>query len=328
MQGTCSVRMVQPMMRLAWGNEALRDLVPEQVASLDLDARLPLREAQGVVAVASERLRDETLGLKLGRTLAFGTGGTFDYVVRTAPTVRESLQMAARYAPLIAKPLAITLESWKRYSVIRLDDEVPWSRHMADFALSAWHQAHAADELPKGARPEYWFPYSAPADSSEHQRIFTGGSVRFNAPFLGVVFERDYEDAPMLFSDPALHLLIRARADTLLEGLSDSRVTLRVRHLIAETLRAGAEPSALSVAHLLRMSRRTLSRKLDQEGTSFSEELDKTRRELGLSLVQKTKLSLIEVAFQLGFSHVESFNRAFKRWTGTTPLVYRAYHTR
>lgn len=328
MEASCSVRMLQPILRLASGNEAVRDLIPEQLAALDLDARVPLREAHAGLTLASERLRDDSIGLKLGRYMAFGTGGTFDYVVRSAGTVRESLEVAARYTRLIANPFSVTLERWKRHAVIRFDDDVPWSRQTADFALSAWHKAHASEELPKSAQPEYWLPHSAPADTTEYQRTFSGGVLRFNAPFLGLVFERECEDAPMPVSDPVLHSLIRARADTLLEGLADSRVTLRVRRLIGETIRSGAEPSALGVARLLRMSRRTLSRKLDQEGTSFSEELDKTRRELGLSLVQRTKLSLVEVAFQLGFSHVESFNRAFKRWTGTTPLVYRASHER
>jgi AraC-like DNA-binding protein len=324
MDATCSVRMVQPLMRLATGNELVRDLVPEQVAALDPDARIPLREAHAVLSVASERLRDDTLGLKLGRLMSFGTGGTFDYAVRSASTVRESLEVAARYSRLIANPFAVTLERWKRYAVIRFDDEVPWSPHIADFGLSAWYTAHVADELPQAARAEYWLPHAAPADTSEYHRTFKGGTLRFNAPFLGVVFEREYEEAPMPVSDPVLHSIICARADSLLASVADSRVTLRVRRLIAEMIRAGSEPSALGVARMLRMSRRTLSRRLDQESTSFSEELDKTRREIGLSLVQKTKVPLVEVAFQLGFSHVESFNRAFKRWTGTTPLVYRA----
>ena len=73
----------------------------------------------------------------------------------------------------------------------------------------------------------------------------------------------------------------------------------------------------------MRMSRRTLSRKLEHEGTSFFAVTDGVRREMALAYVLDRRLELTEVAFLLGFSHVESFHRAFKRWTGETPVGYR-----
>jgi AraC-like DNA-binding protein len=329
MDESCSVRMVQPFMRFASNHEVVKDLVAQQLFSMDLDSRIPLREAHGALQVASERLGDRDLGLKLGNSFTFGTGGTFDFVVRSAATVGDSLAVAARYSKLLASPFSVTLERWKRHSVLRFDDEIPWSRYTGDFGLAAWYRAHAADELPKASRPECWFPYAPPEDTREYHRVFPGMSLKFGAPFLGLVFDRDYEDAPMPVSDPVLHSLVCARADSLLTTINEQQaITLRVRRVIAHAIHQGAEPSALGVARVLHMSRRTLSRRLDQEGTSFTNELDKTRRELGLSYVGESKLSLIEVAFQLGFAHVESFNRAFKRWTGTTPLAYRTAHER
>jgi AraC-like DNA-binding protein len=329
MDESCSVRMVQPFMRFASNHEVVKELVVQALFSMDLDDRIPLREAHGALAVASERLRDDNLALKLGSSFAFGSGGTFDYVVRSAATVSDSLAVAARYSKLLASPFSVTLERWKRHSVIRFDDEIPWARHVGDFGLAAWFRAHASDELPKASRPECWFPYAPPEDTSEYHRAFPGASLRFGAPFLGLVFDRDYENAPMPVSDPVLHALVCARADSLLATVNEQQaITLRVRRVIAHAIHQSTEPTALSVARILHMSRRTLSRRLDQEGTSFTDELDKTRRELGLSYVKESKLSLIEVAFQLGFAHVESFNRAFKRWTGTTPLAYRTANVR
>ena len=48
MDESCSVRMVQPFMRFASGHEVVKDLVAQQLFSMDLDARIPLREAHGV----------------------------------------------------------------------------------------------------------------------------------------------------------------------------------------------------------------------------------------------------------------------------------------
>jgi len=66
-----------------------------------------------------------------------------------------------------------------------------------------------------------------------------------------------------------------------------------------------------------------MSRRLEGEGTSFTDELDNARRQLALAYLKDGETPLKEAAFRLGFSHAESFHRAFKRWTGETPLGYR-----
>jgi AraC-like DNA-binding protein len=58
---------------------------------------------------------------------------------------------------------------------------------------------------------------------------------------------------------------------------------------------------------------------LESDGTTFRVELDELRRELALRLVATRSLSLMEITRLLGFSQVQGFHRAFKRWTGQTP---------
>jgi AraC-like DNA-binding protein len=117
--------------------------------------------------------------------------------------------------------------------------------------------------------------------------------------------------------------VLRKYADVLLAELPKAEsLTERVRALITEQLVAG-EPSAERIARALHMSRRTLARKLDQEGTSFKDLLEGTRRHLALRYVGGHDLGMTEIAFLLGFSQAAPFHRAFKRWTGQTPLEYR-----
>jgi AraC-like DNA-binding protein len=42
-----------------------------------------------------------------------------------------------------------------------------------------------------------------------------------------------------------------------------------------------------------------------------------------VTYLKDRKNSLTEIAFLLGYSELSAFNRAFKRWTGLTPLDYQ-----
>jgi AraC-like DNA-binding protein len=77
-----------------------------------------------------------------------------------------------------------------------------------------------------------------------------------------------------------------------------------------------------TVTRALGVSRRTLSRRLAEEGTSFRHILDDVRREFACALLQDRSLSIADVAFFLEYSEPAAFNRSFRRWTGQTPRAF------
>jgi AraC-like DNA-binding protein len=70
-------------------------------------------------------------------------------------------------------------------------------------------------------------------------------------------------------------------------------------------------------------SARTLRRRLADADTSFQRVVDELRRELAASYLGDPGIKTAEVAFLLGFAEVSTFHRAFRRWTGTTPVAFR-----
>jgi AraC-like DNA-binding protein len=78
------------------------------------------------------------------------------------------------------------------------------------------------------------------------------------------------------------------------------------------------------IAHTLGMSRRTLERKLSEEGLNFTEVIQQLRRDLAVRYLNERNLHVSKIAWLLGFREVSSFTHAFKRWTGKTPSQMRA----
>ena len=72
------------------------------------------------------------------------------------------------------------------------------------------------------------------------------------------------------------------------------------------------------------MSARTLQRRLSDNGIRFNLLVDQVRREAAEAHLARGSVNFVELAFLLGFSDPNSFFRAFKRWTGTTPSLYRS----
>ncbi|ACL57022.1 transcriptional regulator, AraC family [Methylobacterium nodulans ORS 2060] len=82
------------------------------------------------------------------------------------------------------------------------------------------------------------------------------------------------------------------------------------------------------VAQMMGMHRRTLSRRLKSEGTSFTQVADETRLSIAKQLLADTTLSLAQISAALEFSEPAAFTHAFRRWTGTTPSAWRKEHRR
>lgn len=104
---------------------------------------------------------------------------------------------------------------------------------------------------------------------------------------------------------------------------ASSDVRDRVESALLELLPAG-QSSLAAVADRLRTSVRTLQRRLAAAGHSYQDVLNETRRRLAVQYLETTPMSATEIAFLLGYYDPNSFFRAFRAWTGTTPDAIRS----
>ncbi|MDX1516030.1 MAG: helix-turn-helix transcriptional regulator [Woeseiaceae bacterium] len=88
-------------------------------------------------------------------------------------------------------------------------------------------------------------------------------------------------------------------------------------------LMARGEANADAACRALKLSRRTLQRRLKAERTSFQKVLKEVRRELSVRYLRDGRLKALEVAMLLGYSNFSSFTTAFKSWYNMPPAAYR-----
>ena len=124
-------------------------------------------------------------------------------------------------------------------------------------------------------------------------------------------------------ADPGIYRIVKRALDKTLKAMPPEDVLITaVRRAVAESIRDG-EPNLGRIAKRMAMSPRTLQRHLKERGTDFKKLVDDTRRRFALTYLKNRRNSLTEIAFLLGYSDGSAFSRAFKRWTGLTPLAYR-----
>ena len=255
--------------------------------------------------------------------MSAGDVGVTDYAIRSAATVRDAIEVAARYLRLVNDGLELRLHHERHRVVLQWESMIVMPRAAEDFLMAAIYTSHIRMLLHDAPELECWFTYPEPSTIIEYERTFGSAKLRFMAPFAGYAFDSSHLQKPLEAADPKLHSVLRRHAEALLGGRPASRTfTDRVRHQLLSDLSHG-RPAASKLARRLHMSARTLERRLGGEGTTFGEVLDDLRRRLALDHLERRDVSLSEIAFLLGFSQVGAFHRAFKRWTGTTPVEYR-----
>jgi AraC-like DNA-binding protein len=96
----------------------------------------------------------------------------------------------------------------------------------------------------------------------------------------------------------------------------------RVRLAIQEKL-TGRRPAMEDIADVLRISPRTLQRRLQDDGYNFQRVLEEARRSLAHHYLAHSYLDLNEAAYLLGYNDAGSFVRAFRAWEGVPPARWR-----
>ncbi len=103
----------------------------------------------------------------------------------------------------------------------------------------------------------------------------------------------------------------------------EENIAYELKRRLADLLAQG-EANADAACRALKLSRRTLQRRLKAEKTSFQAVLTEVRAELAVRYLKDERLKALEVAMLLGYSSISSFTTAFKSWYDMPPAEYRA----
>ena len=98
---------------------------------------------------------------------------------------------------------------------------------------------------------------------------------------------------------------------------------IALQELISQSIRQSKQPTIDLAAEITGLSSRTLQRYLASKATSFSKLVDQVRFNLAISLLNDASTSITAISYELGYSNVAHFSRAFRRMTGISPRAYR-----
>jgi len=146
--------------------------------------------------------------------------------------------------------------------------------------------------------------------------------LRFGDKQIELVLPRADMEKSLGSANPELSRLNEQVVIKHLSLLDQETLALKVQQKIVDALPSG-RVTEQDIAKVLNMSQRSLQRHLAEEGHSFGDILQTTRKELANSYLQDSQLSINEVAYLLGFSEQANFTRACKRWFGASPTAFR-----
>lgn len=292
----------------------------------DPDWRVPETSMDAAWRLAASATGDRCIGIHVAESLPRGALDLVEYAFRSSASLGAGLERLARYGRVVSDRVAARVEKQGDGLVLVIQDAGSSTLHpgRAEFGLAVALK-FARESTNAAIIPvQVTFAHQAPDDTSKHERFFRG-PLRFGAGTNAMVLDAADAARPMVAADAALSAIVRRRLDKVLaerEVHDAAPLSERVRHLIVGQL--GHETMTPDVAaRNLAVSRRTLSRRLAEEGTSFREILDGVRREFACALLQDRSLSIADITFFLQYSEAAVFNRSFRRWTGQTPREFR-----
>jgi AraC-like DNA-binding protein len=287
------------------------------------ERRVPFSAIARALHEAAATTGTPHFGLLAGRAWHLEGGGPVSELVRHSPTLGDALRTFVAHQRLYS-------EAGTTFLIARsgiADFGYALYRSGGGGAAEVYDTAAAIgmnylrELLGPGWQPlEVLLPRAAPADVSHYRALFRV-PPRFDSEFMAIRFPESLLEREIEGADRERW---RRAADAVaqIERTTPFDLVQRVFRALRAQLLAGGS-SGDSVAQALGLHRRTLNRRLREEGTTFQRCLDQLRFEVACQLLTETRVSLDDIAATLGYASVSPFMRTFRRWSGTTPAQWR-----
>lgn len=277
-----------------------------------------------LLAVGAELADDPHFGLHVGERVKLGTYSVYGLILLSCRDFGQVLQHTMRYEQLahdLGRSDLVVDGDQAQYQWISNYPDA--SRHLVEsvFAgirvFSTWLAGVA---LPSS---KIQLVHARDADAAEYERIF-GALPLFGEPVNAAHFDAQLLSWPVPNADVGLYPVLQQHAETRLQERSRNAqgIAAQVHAAIIKNL-AHDRVRLASIAEELKLSPRTLQRKLSEAGASFQQVLDQARFALATDYLRQDTLSLVDIAFLLGYQEQSAFTHAFKEWAGVNPGAWR-----
>jgi AraC-like DNA-binding protein len=289
----------------------------------DPQARLTVPVLSALLERARLLTGEPALGLYIGLQTRATLYGHLGFAVVSASTIREAIEVALRYGPTHTTAYTLRFREEKRQASLIVEEHADFGSARDTFLIARvvalWQISRSltTHEL-KTSVAELALPEPSYVERLRAAPI----ELRFGRPMHRLVFDPRSLDIPYTMPDPVAAKLAREQCERDLEALGLSAgLAERVRGLIAKP--TGGARGLDEVAAVMKRSPRTLRRQLDAQGVRFSTLRDRELYDRARVLLRSPDLTLADIAARLGYSNVTNFERAFHRWSHTTPAQHR-----
>lgn len=281
-------------------------------ALLDPDVMIAADAVRSLLDSSARDSKVEDFGLRMAETRQLTDLGPLGFAIQGEPTLRKALESIARYLRLQSETVVMDIEEIDELVVIReslLSDGLDVQRQSIELVVAGVYRLLRRFLGDGWKARSICFSHPPPQGTTVHTRVF-GMQVLFNQEFDGIVCRAADLEAPMVAYDPLMASEVRQHLDAL---LAESQLAFPevVRRLVLALMSSGT-CSVETVAQHLRVDRRTVHRRLQRDGESFSAIHQNVRAELAARLAKSTARPLSEFAVLLGFGSASAFARWFQ----------------
>lgn len=292
------------------------------------EARMSAVQWTLIAQRAMQLTRDPGLGYEFGLRMRPSSHGFLGYATLSCGSLREALELALRYFEARQRHFTMRMVTQGEHIAVEVREKqrIPVLRSFFVenilIGIARGAATCAGVEMNQLQGAEIWFDWAEPPYHSAYRECLP--AIRFSRPANLLRFPARLLELRPVLADPhasrqAIELCERELAQA---GGAGDDIVLKVCAELVLAAKSGY-PDQAQLARRLHLSSRSLARKLQTSGSSYQALLTEARQRDAETLITQSGLELQEIAVKLGYSNPANFTRAYKRWTGTTPIARR-----
>lgn len=289
----------------------------------DPDVLIPAARVLELLERSAEMAGVEDFGLRLATKRQLAHVGPISLLLREEPTVRHAIRAFERHFRLYSETFAFQLEERGETAILRAQLSLVaagGARQAAELMIGIVFRTMRALAGDAWAPDAVSFTHAAPSGRTLHYGFFRTRAL-FDNGFDGIILRAQDLEAPILAADATMARYLRQYLEAII-AQPEASIDASVRQLVLALLPSGRCTSDLVARHL-GVDRRTVNRRLQSRGRTFSSIMNEVRVELAHRHIASERRSLTETARLLGFSGLPTFSRWFRTQFGTSAKSWR-----